>query len=95
MNVVKCPKCGRDLIAEEISTHKCEPTRIESAITLYYSSFIPLKINGEDVAILISEDGKRIYNIKPAPVRIRSPDDGYHRDEPNGDLPAPARESIK
>jgi hypothetical protein len=49
MNVVKCPKCGRNLIAEEIANHKCPPTQIESVITLHYSSFIPLKVNGKGV----------------------------------------------
>lgn len=79
MNVTTCPKCGRDLIAEEITSHICEQPPIKSVTTLYYSSFIPLKVEGKDVAILVSEDGKTLYNIKPSPTAgqgLKSPKDG-------------------
>jgi hypothetical protein len=68
MNVIRCPNCDKELIDEEYQGHTCEKVQraIENVKTLYYSSFIPLKINGNDVAILISEDGKTLYNIKPS-----------------------------
>jgi len=81
MNVERCPVCNKDFIAEEFESHKCE-RRVrpyEKVVTLYYSTFIPLKIDGRDVALLTSEDGKTLYNIKPSPVAghsTKSPEDG-------------------
>jgi hypothetical protein len=70
MNVGRCPNCGKEFIAEEFDSHVCKKsqTPFESVKTLYYSSFIPLKVDGKDVALLISDDGKTLYNIKPSPA---------------------------
>ena len=85
MNIKRCPSCGKDFIAEEFSDHECKPRIVpyEKVVTLYYSSFIPLRIDGKDVALLTSEDGKTLYSIKPSPVMKhpqKLPEDGT---EPN------------
>lgn len=69
MNVERCPRCQKDFIEEELPAHECHtrPIPYERVVTLYYSTFIPLKIDGRDVALLTSEDGKTLYNIKPSP----------------------------
>jgi hypothetical protein len=87
MNVIRCPNCQRDLIAEEVEAHSCEGSKrpFETVTTLYYSAFIPLKVDGRDVAILVSEDGKTLYNIKPRQMKRAF--------KPRGDEIEPGRDS--
>ena len=102
-NVVRCDKCKRFLIQEELRSHKCESdtTEINRIIDVTYEWWMSSVLDEIGEFLLIKGADGALYRMNPLkkPQQFRTvkkglyqpPDDSYQQDDPDDKLPEPEK----
>jgi endogenous inhibitor of DNA gyrase (YacG/DUF329 family) len=62
-NVVRCPRCSKSLIAEEISSHSCACNR--RIVDINYQWWVNSQISGIGQVVIVQAQDGTIFRIKP------------------------------
>jgi hypothetical protein len=87
MNTVRCPNCNRELIAEEVPTHKCKAQlgNVTQVVDKVYDWWTTSDLPRYGRVLIVKTKDGTLYRMKPSDETLQ----GRKGNDSDEDLPAP------